>query len=241
MRYLKDSEIIDWSKKLEGSNLLFSPNTNMLGSTSIRISRVTESYVERLIKDIPDCEISYKLSFSVTENRKNDFFNLLNRVIKNGFKTTLIYDNKISEIKINHDIVLSKEETIHSLYNRNFIRYSYNFKGLVSEIIAYSTMIEDTINYFSLIWGYDEEGNEHCLLKYPIGSIVSMNNDKSRDYLVVDYNYSMFNNKEYRIGYVISEILTDPKSAILRYGVNKIEHDNTLCFSRNDRIDNILN
>jgi hypothetical protein len=105
--------------------------------------------------------------------------------------------------------------------------------------MAYISYLEDTINFFSEIWGYDEDGSEVCLLKYPIGTIVSLEKDKSKDYLVLDYKYSKSDGK-YHIDFVASEMLNS-KGSIIKYGDVSTFNESQLCYSRNSRIDDILN
>ena len=104
--------------------------------------------------------------------------------------------------------------------------------------MAYISYLEDAINFFSEMWGYDKDGSEVCLLKYPIGTIVSTNQDKSKDYLVLDYKYRKLDGK-YFIDFIASEMLNE--GVIIKYGDIKVFHENDLCYSRNSRIDDILN
>lgn len=91
-----------------------------------------------------------------------------------------------------------------------------------------------------MIWGYDKDGSEHNLLKYPIGSIVSKVSDKSEDLMVVDYTFSVQYDKYY-IDYVVCEMETIPNSLAIKYGKSETLPEDQLTWSRNDRIDNILN
>jgi hypothetical protein len=116
--------------------------------------------------------------------------------------------------------------------------YSYTFKGKLSSIMAYVMFLEDTINYFSEIFGYNEDGTEVNLLKFPIGTIVSKSKDKSKDYLVLEYRYKKLDGK-YSIDYLISEMISN--GLIIKYGDIENGYENDLCYSRNSRIDDILN
>jgi hypothetical protein len=105
--------------------------------------------------------------------------------------------------------------------------------------MAYVSYLEDAINFFSEIWGYNEDGTEVCLLKYPIGTIVSKPSDKSTDYLVLDYKYKKLDGK-YFIHFVTSEMLNN-KGSVITYGEIYTFIESELCYSRNSRIDDILN
>jgi hypothetical protein len=104
--------------------------------------------------------------------------------------------------------------------------------------MAYDMFLEDTINYFSEIFGYNEDGTEVNLLKFPIGTIVSKSKDKSKDYLVLEYRYKKLDGK-YSIDYLISEMISN--GLIIKYGDIENGYENDLCYSRNSRIDDILN
>jgi hypothetical protein len=105
--------------------------------------------------------------------------------------------------------------------------------------MAYIMYLEDAINFFSEIWGYSEDGSEVCLLKYPIGTIVSLPKDKSTDYLVLDYKYKKLDGKYY-IDFIVSEMINN-KGSVITYGEIYTFRGSELCYSRNSRIDNILN
>jgi hypothetical protein len=105
--------------------------------------------------------------------------------------------------------------------------------------MAYVFYLEDTIEFFSKIWGYNEDGTEESLIKYPIGTLVSDVNDKSKDYLILDYQYRKID-KNYYIDYELTEVIGG-YSSVIKYGDVKIMTENNICFSRNGRIDDILN
>jgi hypothetical protein len=77
------------------------------------------------------------------------------------------------------------------------------------------------------------------LVDYPIGSIVSEKDDKSKDFLVLDYEFYKLDDK-YKYFYVISEMM-NTDSHIITYGDVIVIAGKGLSFSRNGRIDDILN
>lgn len=79
---------------------------------------------------------------------------------------------------------------------------------------------------------------EHNLLKYPIGSIVCKGKDKSIDYLVLDLDYEI-RGGSYDIKYVIAQMIST--GSIIKYGDIQKEIESNLSWSRNGRIDDILN
>jgi hypothetical protein len=257
MNSLTDSDVLMWSKRLEESRWLLSPKYNNFGKVDVTIiDRSTNNYNGRGMGAVNPMSqtsgssyssvepvIKYNFSYSITENRINDFQNLLEEVKKNKFDTNfIIYNNRGEEviIKPSSEVSFTLKESTHKIYNRDFIRYSYELEGLLSSIIGFVSYLDNAINLFGMIWGYDADGIEHNLLKYPIGTIVSMKEDKSKDYLVIKYMYSRLNDA-YTITYIISEIVSDESSPIIKYGTVITVSEDKLCFSRDSRINNILN
>jgi hypothetical protein len=242
MKYLTDSEILKWNDRFEKSNFRLIPRYNTRnGHPDISINYITTPFSGLSeIKETPDTVISYEFSFSVIESRKDEFYILLKKMFNYKFETQISYNDSSKSIDIFNEKDIIKEEVNHQLLNRKFIKYTLKFKGKLSSIIAYLSYVEDAINFFQLIWGYNEEGEEICLTKYRIGDIVSVKNDKSKDFLVVDYYYNRIGN-DYKINYVISEMISNSNSSIIRYGDGLKESEDNLTYSRNNRIDDILN
>jgi len=143
------------------------------------------------------------------------------------------------DIIFNDTVIESKEEITHLVFEKEYIRFTIHFAGKLGSIMAYISYLEDTINFFSEIWGYKEDGTEVCLVKYPIGTIVSLPKDKSTDYLVLDYKYRKLDGK-YFIDFISSEMLNN-KGSVITYGEIYTFRESELCYSRNSRIDDILN
>lgn len=191
---------------------------------------------------IHEPEVEYELTFSVCEKRVDEFFDIFKKITEKGIENFVFHSTtEYKQIKFTEDVVYSKNELTHSFMNRNYKKIQYNFRGKVSSIIAYVQALKDTIEYFGMIWGYTEEGEELCLLKYPIGSIVSPLNDKSTDVLVVDYKYNKSTNSKFSIDYEVYEILSNEKSSTLQYGNKSIFSENELSLSRTAQVNSILN
>jgi hypothetical protein len=254
MRYLTDSDILKWNNRLNKSiySITHRHNTRN-GYPDIIISETRESGLPGmpLVKfGIEDPIINYSFSFSVVSHRKDEFFEILHKLLKDKFDTKfLTISNKspesldyanVRDITLDESILGKYYKQDHKILNRNFIKYTYDFNNRLTDIICTLSYIEDTIEFFQLIWGYDEEGNEICLLDFPIGSIVSKNSDKSKDFLVIEYLYKKMDSK-FNIEYIVSEIIYDSKSPIIKYGESFIINKDEICHSRNNRIDNIIN
>jgi hypothetical protein len=196
---------------------------------------------EQLVETI-DPFIRYDFTFSVASNRKETFHDLFEKISKDPFGTKSIYrdqkSEKIMDITFNDTVIESKEENTHLVFEKEYIRFTIHFAGKLGSIMAYVSYLEDTINYFSEIFGYNEDGTEVNLLKFPIGTIVSKSKDKSKDYLVLEYRYKKLDGK-YSIDYLISEMISS--GPIIKYGDVENGYESELCYSRNSRIDDILN
>lgn len=245
MKYLTDKEIINWNKRLETSDYLVYPSLNNRNSQPdvayrqvVKNPGVGETYV-----NITEPFIRFKFIFSISSNREESFFELFKKISSEPFGTKSVYIgenqlSKISEIDFSEKIIDSKERSIHKISEKEYVRHTYLFKGKLGSIMAYVSYLEDAISFFSSIWGYEDNGKEVCLLKYPIGTIVSPNKDKSKDLLVLDYKYFKIYDKYY-IDYQTSEMFIN--GAIITYGETFDYKEDELSFSRNQRIDNILN
>ena len=252
MKYLTDKEILNWNKRLDKSGYMVYPSPNR------RSSEPDISY-RQIVKNGPGIGdtfvettepfIRYKFTFSVASNRKETFFEIFNRIAEESFGTKSIYQyddhnnivgksEKVTSIEFNDSIIDSKSESNHMISEKEYTRFTYNFAGKLGSIMAFISYLEDTINIFSMMWGYENDGSEVSLLKYPIGTIVSPKDDKSKDLLILDYKFSKIYDKYY-IDYYASEMLTT--GTVITYGNSEEYKEENLCFSRNNRIDNILN
>lgn len=247
MKYLSDTEILNWNRRLERSDYAVHPLSNVRSGHPDIIFRqkINNGYSpmgEQLVETI-DPFIRYDFTFSVASNRKETFHDLFEKLSKDPFGTKSIYrdqkSEKIMDITFNDTVIETKEENTHMVYEKEYIRYTYHFAGKLGSIMAYVSYLEDTINFFSEIWGYNEDGTEVCLLKYPIGTIVSLPKDKSTDYLVLEYKYRKLDGK-YFIDFIASEMLNN-KGSVITYGEIYTFRESELCYSRNSRIDDILN
>lgn len=250
MKYLSDTEILNWNRRLERSDYSVYPHSNVrIGNPDIIFrQKINNSYnynpMGNQLVETLDPFIRYDFTFSIASNRKETFFDLFEKLSKEVFGTKSIFrdqsnNEKLTDIKFSDDVIESKEEATHMVYEKEYIRFTYHFAGKLGSIMAYISYLEDAINFFSEIWGYNEDGTEVCLLKYPIGTIVSKPSDKSTDYLVLDYKYRKLDGKYY-IDFIASEMM-NTKGSVITYGEIYTFRESDLCHSRNSRIDDILN
>lgn len=254
MKFLTDSEILKWGSDL---NLNLTPlYSHITGQPDIVLSRnitnINLNNINSSRNEIENQIIKYRFSFSVSQNRVGDFFRILEnlksyklgtRFITDRFphdgKNNRIDSSSVVEIEMSDSMYKSYREE-HEIWNRNFVRFTYEFNCHFTGVIAHITYLTDAIDYVAMIWGYNEEGEEIKLLKHNIGDIVSPVTDKSIDLIILDYHFTKRNNEKV-IDYVLSEIKGDKNSTIIKYGNSMILSENQLAYSRNNRIDNILN
>jgi hypothetical protein len=247
MKYISDSEILNWNRRLEKSDYsVFPVPNNKSAEPYIGFRQKVKGFSS--LAPIPvvvtiDPFIRYDFTFSIASNRTETFFDLFKKLSLEPFGSKTIFtdlnNEKISDILFSHEIIENKEVNTHYILEKEYTRYTYHFGGKLSSIMAYVMYLEDSINFFSEIWGYSEDGSEVCLLKYPIGTIVSLPKDKSIDYLVLDYKYRKLDGKYY-IDFIVSEMINN-KGSVITYGEIYTFRESELSYSRNSRIDNILN
>lgn len=246
-KYLSDSEILRWNKRLDSSGYSVYPMPNNKSAEPYICFKQKVGYQNNAMGEqfvvTTDPFIRYDFTFSIASNKTNTFFEIFNKLSKIPFGTKSIYvdlnNEKISDIKFSDDIIEGKEEINHKVSDKVYTRYTYHFSGKLSGIMAYVMYLEDAINFLSEIFGYNEDGSEVCLLKFPIGTQVSTLKDKSTDYLVLDYIYRKMDGK-YFIDYIASE-MTKNNGSVITYGEVLDFREKDLCYSRNSRIDDILN
>jgi hypothetical protein len=237
---LTDVDIMKWNGKLPQKLMVYAKYTNTL-DINIEFSISEEGYDPSGLSNFKPCgdpKIDFRFTFSIAKERSDFFFEILDKLKSKKF------DNKTRRSNGTYEKVILKDEDIsnidqteHRVLNTDYIRYTYNFSTYASSIMAWVYLLEATIEFFSKIWGYDKDGGEHNLLKYPIGSIVCKGKDKSVDYLVLDLDYEIRGG--YNIKYVIAEMIST--GSIIKYGDIQKEIESEISWSRNGRIDDILN
>ena len=253
--YLSDSDIMDWNDRIPEKRpysiipryssqntqptIVFVKKNDIYGGYPSQNGYPNSSFDTS--GDGNEPVEKFKFVFSISSNRKDEFWDIFSKLKKKGFINYVKTGNGSHKtLQYNESSIESKSEMQHNLFNKEYIRYEFLYNGSLSEIMAHVSLLEQTIEFFSQIWGYDEYGKEYNLLKFTIGSIVSPYDDKSRDLVILDYDYEK-NGKDYHIKYIVSEMIHDPKSLIIKYGDVITIGESLITFSRNGRIDDLLN
>ena len=243
-KYLSDSEIMNWNDRLSSTPYFVIPRYHTHNSFPMIV------FKQRIKTMDPEAEVvtmdphmKFNFSFSVAKNRVDNFFHIFDKWFTNKIETkTLFVDKsnreKIGDIEVSESIIKSKAQTEHKVKEKEYTKFTYDFEGHLSSIMAYVMFLEDTIEIFSKIWGYDEDGGEHVLTKFAIGDIVTKTGDQSEDYLILDFSPTKSDNK-FNINYEICKMIK--RGQIIQYGQVEFVNISDITWSRNNRIDDILN
>ena len=113
MKYLSDTEILNWNRRLEKSDYAVYPLSNVRSGHPDIIFRqkINNGYSptgEQLVETI-DPFIRYDFTFSIASNRKETFFDLFEKLSKESFGTKSIYrdqkSEKIMDITFNDNVI----------------------------------------------------------------------------------------------------------------------------------------
>ncbi len=243
-KWLSDSEILKWNDRLKGLPYMVFPKYGSQTSYPMIIFKQinTNQNIQGNEVITLDPNMKMNFSFSVAKNRVDNFFHIFNKWFSDRILTKTYYQDsynkeKISDITYDESIIKSKSEANHKVKEKEYTKFTYNFEGRLSSIMAYVMFIEDAIDIFSNIYSYDEIGNEHILTKFTIGDIVSKVDNKSQDYIILDYFFRKIDRK-FVIEYEVSEIVY--KGQVIMYGNADLCTESELTWSRNNRIDDIL-
>ena len=243
-KYLSDSEIMNWNDRLSSTPYFVIPRYHTHNSFPMIV------FKQRIKTMDPETEVvtmdphmKFNFSFSVAKNRVDNFFHIFDKWFTNKIETkTLFVDKsnreKIGDIEVSESIIKSKAQTEHKVKEKEYTKFTYDFEGHLSSIMAYVMFLEDTIEIFSKIWGYDENGGEHVLTKFAIGDIITKTGDQSEDYLILDFSPTKSDNK-FNINYEICKMIK--RGQIIQYGQVEFVNISDITWSRNNRIDDILN
>lgn len=244
MRFITDKEILSFNEILEKTLIRVSPISNHKGTYDIGISvnMTIDRMYDKISPLVYEPMIDYEMIFSISSKRNNFFLDLLKKISDKTVDIRVILDGVRNEKNILYltntkSLNIDIKEENHMINNILYIKYNHKVSGRLSEIILYKSNIENSINIMQSIWEY-ENGVEVNLVQWNIGDIVALVENKSKDYIILDYSYRKVNDS-YIIDFLASEIL-DINKCVIKYGKSEILRKDDICYSRNNRIDNIL-
>ncbi len=236
---LTDAEILQWNDLLQDhqlgitirpryvSNSIYSPtigfdldilkpqrpDSNQKWGTNL------SSFEERKI--VPEPHIKYNLIFSIDINKIDKFNEIFNEVKLRQIKTPVSIGDTTHNIDVNRvNVNLTNEE--HILFKKNYIKFDYKLEGQLADIMGYAKHINDTLELL------EKEP------KFKVSEVVSDITDKSIDYLVLKYIYSV------DIVYLVTEIINNSADTIIKYGRIFTKTENELTWSRTARINEVI-
>lgn len=247
-KYLSDSEIMNWNDRLSSTPYFVIPRYHVhlsfpmiVFKQRIKTGLAAAPFVEAEVVTM-DPHMKFNFSFSVAKNRVDNFFHIFDKWFINKIETKTFFEDKsnrekIGDIEVSDSIIKSKKQIEHKVKEKEYTKFIYYFEGHLSSIMAYVMFLEDTIEIFSKIWGYDESGSEHLLTKFNIGDCVTKVGDQSEDYLILDFE-PLKSGKDFSLDYEICKMIT--KGQIIKYGNSEVVKEKDISWSRNNRIDDIL-
>jgi hypothetical protein len=190
---------------------------------------------EEVLLDPP---VKYKIVFSVVENCIDEFDEIMDMLSEREFDNHVWKNTKNKEVVIPTKSV-KKSQSKHKIGKVEYIRYEWKMTGSLSEVMALCYIIESSVEIFGKCWGVTEDGEKVCQMKYPIGSIVCIDGDKSTDYLVLDWSFDLLS-PSFHNTYDVVAMVERPGSAVFGYDKRQSVNESRISPSRNIRIDDIL-
>ena len=239
MNNFTDKEIISWNDRLfeHQINVFIKPiydNTAINPNIGYLVNMMSVDPVNNWAKDIYKSErvvieprLEYIYNFSIKKSLIDKYNEILNIVKSIPVATSSISNDKSKRNLDTNSVKVKEKVTEHSIYKEDYFLYDIELEGLLGDIMLYIKQIEDALNFLS----------KKPMFK--IHDVVSLPNDRSMDYLVVDYIYTKVANT-YSIDYKIAEIISSEAEDVIRYGSTKITDEKSLTWSRTQRIDEVI-
>lgn len=231
-------DIKKWNDKIEESPFRFSlERNNDISIISVAASPFSSHH--RSEDNIMNPK-KFLFSFSVCENRIEDFQDIINRFNNCEITQNIIVNSEKARLEKSTNFKMKK--SVHNYNNRNFILFTYEFNDFLPNILAKITLLNDAIKFFSMKWAYEDSGKEIYLLKYGVGDIVSTISDRNGDYIISDIYYSKTSDIEnhYEIQYDVNKIENETGATInYSHSIRCLEKD--LKNNRKNRLKYILN
>jgi len=256
MKRFEINSLDKWNERLRKINLSLSLESSQHYNNVIKIWEVNNSYsgyqgfqgfrqTPVPIYKVP--EISYLFNFSVSKKCSNRFYDLLQSLLKSG--TTFYYttndagsytkgqtETKSFFCKRNiSDFTIEKKDIkIHQVdYIQNTCKLSTNLFDIIHFVNSVESAVEIISNYFE----YDEDGKEICKTKFQVNEIVSTKEDRSGNYMVLDFSIQQDNT----ISYKVSKIENSITSEVILFDEISVLKEEDIIPNREDRLNILLN
>jgi hypothetical protein len=247
-RTLSKEEIEKWNNRLEKSSFKIYFDLSTYTFQACNVKNIENGFTNNSLlndntekSDAKFNRINYKLSFSVTKKRQDDFLLLINKFESEGFLN--------EEIDISN--IIKQTPIHHNLYGVDFVKYDIQLFEPIFKTIAIVTIVEDAIDFIQQMYGVNDSGEEINLLNYTKGSIVSIKDNRSIDYMIDNYiyvrntvssKYQIFPDIENHINYELVCIdIENIKSSVICYGDSVIVSEDQIITSRTNNLNIIFN
>jgi len=257
MRKFDKSYLDKWNERLRKLNLSLSLNNTQHYNDVITIWGVDNSYSEyqgfQGFKPTPPIpiykvpEISYIFNFSVSKKCSKRFYDLLQTLLKSGsvfyytVKDTGTYTKGQTETKSDSyrrnlsDFTIEKSDI--KIHNVEYIQNTCNLSCDLFEVIHFVNSVESAVEIISKYFEYEIDGTEICKTKFQVNEIVSTKEDKSGDYMILDFSIQSDNT----ISYKVSKIQNSITSEVLLFDGISILKEEDILPNREDRLNILLN
>lgn len=245
---MSDSFIFGWNGRLFEMVKGYGDVTFMVSASyttdtgiDVKIKPVTQ-YNASMISDnetLMDPPIGYKLTFSVAKECTDEFEDILETLMNKEFDNNVWKTSKSKEIVKVDPNSIKESKSVHRIGKVDYVRYEWTIKSCMSEVMAACYVVESAVEIFGKCWGVTEDGEKVCLMKFPIGSMVNLEGNKSEDWLVLDWSFDLLSPR-FHHDYEVVAMNERPGSAVINYSKRQLVSEHRISWSRNGRIDDIL-
>lgn len=238
---MSDSYIFGWNSRIfelpKGETVMVA--ASYTNNTGIDVKIKPNSFVsnDNILFDPP---VKYRLVFSVASSCSEEFDEILEQL------HSIEIDNHVWKTAEKKQLVtaapndkVTKKSSVHRIGKVEYVRHEWTFVACLSDVMTSCFLVESAVAIFEKCWGVDEEGQKVCLMKYPIGSVVCVDGDKSQDWLVLDWLFDTLS-PSFHESYSVVSMVERPGSAIVQYDRVVAVVEGRISWSRNSRIDDIL-
>lgn len=247
---MSDSYIFGWNSRIfetakDLGVMVSATYTNQTGidvkirpsvSNSMIMSSLGASNEEVLL----DPPVKYKLVVSVAKDGMDDFDEITESLSQKTFDNHVWKtSNSSSRAVVIPTKTVSINKVDHVVGGIEYIRHEWRMMGTLSEVMASCYIIETAVEIFGKCWGFTAEGDKVSMMKFPVGSMVCVDGDKSTDWLVLDYCFDL-SSPSFSSTYDVISFQMGQGSAVVKYDKRMLVVEGRISWSRNGRIDEIL-
>ena len=191
-------------------------------------------------------EITYFFNFSVSKKCSKRFYDLLQTILESGSVFCYTTTDKIDKPNMSNkeiktyrknlsDFTIEKSDI--KIHNVEYIQNTCKLTCDLFEVIHFVNSVESAVEIISKYFEYEQDGKEICKTKFQVNEIVSTKNDKSGNYMILDFFIQQDNTISYKVSKIQNCITSE---VILFEGISILKEEDILP-NREDRLNIILN